>query len=738
MAFYQLDKPITVYRQQFEKYVLEIFGDHRISRESLDLEGLMFRIKYVIRKKGYNDEVEDLLIQYTEISTEMRNNFSRVVVNIIQNKIIKADDLVDVLTYDVNFDPNYVKFTMKLVSTSQEWLEKIDNAIDSHEVYNLYPGEYFRFSTDSYNDGIAKAYPELFKDNHIDIGKGDDGSVFCHSFTFQTSEACSLSCHYCLGAGTQILMADKTYKNIEDIKLGDMVMGFDEDDYEDEPASDFYPVKVTALFLRRSNCFKMSSKEFTGDILITPDHLVYTDLDEWTPVDELDKTVPVMVYDERGFFRQIWNYSVKRKHTNTMDVYNIETDSHTYVANNLCVHNCYQFNKSNMKMNFDTAKEFIDHLLNDDYGYINRHNSPAIILEFIGGEPLLEISLTRKIYEYFLDRCYELNHPWFTLHRLSICSNGMQYFDDEVQEFFKLYAANISFNISIDGNKELHDSCRVQPNGEGSYDIDMAALNHFNKHYTPERNSKMTLSPQNITYLYDSVIDFIKNDMKVININCVFEEGWKPEHAREEYYQLKKLADYLIDNNLDSIYVAIFNERQEEQLGKDYDGTSCGGSGSMLAIRPNGEFYPCLRYMPSSIGDDNNSMCIGTVKDGMVGREQDSEILKMLDGITRRSQTTDICWSCPIASDCMCCIALSSTVYGTPTKRTTFACIMMIAEALANVYYWNRLLLKHPDWNLQVRENHVPLEWQRIVLPEDEIAELGLLEATATIKKNFE
>ena len=734
MAFFQLDKSIILYRQQFEKFVLEIFGDHRIARQSLDLEGLTFRIKYILRKKGYTNEVKSLIDEYAEISTEMRNSFSKVVINLIQNKIIRADELMDVMTYDVKFDPSYVKFTMKIISESKEWLESVDRAFDSNQVFNIYPGEYFRFSTDSYNDGIAKAYPELFENKHINVGKGEDGSVFCHSFTFQTSEACSLSCHYCLAAGTKILMADKTWKNIEDIRLGDWVMGFDEDDYEDEPASDFYPVKVTALFLNEGACYKLSSKEFIGDIMITPDHLVLTDLDEWTPVEELDQTKGLIIYNEKGFFEQIYNYTIKRKHTNPVEVFNLETGSHTYIANNLCVHNCYQFNKSNMRMSFETAKEFIDHLLNDDYGYLNRYNSPAIILEFIGGEPLLEISLTRKIYEYFLDRCYELNHPWFTMHRLSICSNGMQYFDEEVQEFFKLYSSQISFNISIDGNKELHDACRVQPNGEGSYDIDIAALNHFNKYHTPERNSKMTLSPQNISYLYASVIDFIKNDMKVININCVFEEGWMPEHAQAEYYQLKRLADYLIDNHLENIYIAIFNERQETSLDKTYDGVSCGGGGSMLAIRPNGEFYPCLRYMPSSIGEDKPSMCIGTVKDGMVGREQDSKILQMLDGITRRSQNNDICWSCPIASDCPSCMALGSTVYGYPTKRTTFTCIMVIAEALANVYYWNRLLLAHPEWDLKVRQNNVPDEWARIVIPEKELEELRLLEAMATIK----
>jgi radical SAM peptide maturase (CXXX-repeat target family) len=384
-------------------------------------------------------------------------------------------------------------------------------------------------------------------------------------------------------------------------------------------------------------------------------------------------------------------------------------------------------------MEFDTAKKFIDKLLNDEYGYINRYNSPAIIIEFIGGEPLLEIELTRQIYEYFLDRCYELDHPWFTLHRLSICSNGMRYFDKPVQDFFKEYAHNVSFNISIDGNKELHDSCRIQPNGEGSYDIDMAALNHYNKHYTSERNSKMTLAPSNMKYLFDSVVDFIKHDMKIININCVFEEGWNQETAREEYYQLKKLADYIIDNGYESIYIAIFNDRQEDTEEKTNDGSYCGGGGAMLSMKPDGKFYPCIRYMPSSVGPNVRDLSIGNIDDGLDERSNGSEVLKELDSITRRSNSNDICYECPISNDCAYCIALGHTVFGTPKKRTTFTCIQMIAEALANVYYWNRLKLKHPDYNLSVRKNNVPDEWARLVIPEEELQELILLESSATL-----
>lgn len=72
-------------------------------------------------------------------------------------------------------------------------------------------------------------------------------------------------------------------------------------------------------------------------------------------------------------------------------------------------------------MSFETAKKAVDMLLTGDKGmseYINPISSPGVIIEFIGGEPFLEVELIQQIYEYFLDRAIELNHPWATLHRM--------------------------------------------------------------------------------------------------------------------------------------------------------------------------------------------------------------------------------------------------------------------------------------------------------------------------------
>ena len=725
-----LEKEVVIYKQQFERLSLEIYHSHLMERLSIDLDSLLFRIKYMVKHNKDLSSLKNLKKEFIDKSLQLREvfgNLMKAVLLQIPMENFSEEDILDIFAQDVRMDGVYIKFKMSLFSDNEEYLKYVDSYIPK-EVFNIFPHEYFRFYTDSYNDGIAKAYPELFEKVTQDkIGTGADQDVFCHSFTFQVTEACSLNCTYCVLKGTKIKLSDGSEKNIEDLQVGEEILGFDEHNpYQLKPA------KITHTFHRKAeNLYRIITDN--SSLYITGNHKIVTD-NGWMAVEDLTIGYhPGIINNDRC--PMISHSMVVFQDTVSGDVYNLETETGTYIANNILVHNCYQANKTKERMSFETGKKFIDNLLADKYDYINRYNSPAIILEFIGGEPLLEVVLIRKLYEYFLDQCYELNHPWFSLHRLSICSNGLQYFDPEVQDFFKEYSANISFNISIDGNKELHDSCRIQPNGEGSYDIDIKALNHYATHYIPDRNSKMTLAPSNIQYLFESVKSFIGQGMKVINLNCVFEEGWKPKHALIEYEQLKLLSNHILENDLENIYLSIFNERQESVGNPLNDSNSCGGNGKMLSLRPNGQFYPCIRFMPTSVGHDVEDLCIGHIDKGLDSRNSKSKVLEKLDEITRRTQLTDICFECPIGNQCPGCTALSHTVFGTPNKKATFSCIMQIAQFLSNVYYWNNLLLKHPDWNLDVRKNVLPDEWSLLVINKDELDYLKTLECMAMIVK---
>ena len=94
---------------------------------------------------------------------------------------------------------------------------------------------------------------------------------------------------------------------------------------------------------------------------------------------------------------------------------------------------CYITHKApNKKMNFETAKKFIDYLISSN---INR--SEYLIIEFLGGEPFIEAELIDKISDYFKLASYEADNEWYWKYKISICTNGVNYSYNIVHHFIK-------------------------------------------------------------------------------------------------------------------------------------------------------------------------------------------------------------------------------------------------------------------------------------------------------------
>ena len=380
---------------------------------------------------------------------------------------------------------------------------------------------------------------------------------------------------------------------------------------------------------------------------------------------------------------------------------------------------CYQNNKSKNKMTFETAKKIIDKLLNDELEIANIKNTFGIIIDFIGGEPLMEIELIEQIINYTLKSMIEVDHPWLFYTKFSICSNGLLYNTLKVQEFFNKYNKLISFTISIDGNKELHDSCRIDLQGNGTYDRVIESIHSFFKQYGYIPSTKMTLSPSNITYLKKATINLIKEGYREIPMNCIFEKGWNNSHAKILYDEMKEIADYLIYNNLyNKVNFSLFNETFFSPMDESENDNWCGGTADEgFAVDYNGLLYPCLRYMDSSLNHNQKKLNIGSKCDYLTCKDE-KDNYKLLSNITRRSQSTDECFYCPIAFGCSWCSAYNYEEFGTPNKRATYICCMHKARALANVYYWNTLY-KYLGIN-KIFKMHIPKEWALEIIDEEE------------------
>lgn len=290
-----------------------------------------------------------------------------------------------------------------------------------------------------------------------------------------------------------------------------------------------------------------------------------------------------------------------------------------------------------------------------------------------------------------------LNHPWLYFSQINMCSNGVLYTTPKVQKFFKRFGFMTHLGISIDGNKELHDSCRIDLNGNGSYDKAIQAVKLFRKQFNREAPTKMTLAPNNIQYLSQAIFNLINEEYKEIHLNCIYEPGWTIEHARIMYNELKIVADYLLDNNLyNKIYISLFEENMFQPMEELSNENWCGGTvkGGNLAVNYTGKLYPCIRYMDSSLNGKQESIWIGEVGKGILTNDIEKSNYEKINNITRRSQSTDECFYCPIAEGCSWCSAYNYEETGSVNKRLTYICIMHKARALANVYYWNKLYNK--------------------------------------------
>lgn len=111
------------------------------------------------------------------------------------------------------------------------------------------------------------------------------------------------------------------------------------------------------------------------------------------------------------------------------------------------------------EMTLDIAKKAIDFLVSHSVAV---DKETKLKLTFYGGEPLLKFDLIKECVEYA--KIVSPDRQWF----FSMTSN-LTLLTDEMCEWF---AKNkFAITVSLDGDQETHDSQRVFPNGNGSFEI---------------------------------------------------------------------------------------------------------------------------------------------------------------------------------------------------------------------------------------------------------------------------
>lgn len=265
----------------------------------------------------------------------------------------------------------------------------------------------------------------------------------------------------------------------------------------------------------------------------------------------------------------------------------------THDCNLSCVY-CYQKNKSNKHMTFETAQKCIDDIFSSIPEGIK-----LIEISFIGGEPLIETELLKDIYEYTINKYADSRLMFFATTNGTVLSN-------ENKLWFQKHKENFVLGLSLDGTPQTHNL-----NRSNSYDkIDIP----FFVNTWPNQGPKMTISKNTIKNFANDVIYIHEQGFKYIN-GVNFAEGdfdWgKKEELKNFSLQLHMLLEYYTEHyelNLDQMFAKHIEFCSGENIGRY---KSCGIGTSTVFYDIDGKKYPCsfvtpLTFTENELNDIND------------------------------------------------------------------------------------------------------------------------------------
>ncbi|WP_193219786.1 His-Xaa-Ser system radical SAM maturase HxsB [Desulfoluna spongiiphila] len=191
--------------------------------------------------------------------------------------------------------------------------------------------------------------------------------------------------------------------------------------------------------------------------------------------------------------------------------------------------------------------------------------TPALKIEFQGGEPLLNFDVIKLVVQY----AEELNAKYNKVVEFVVCTN-LSGLEAHHIDFFESHK-NIFISTSLDGPKDIHDSFRKMNNGNGSYDIVKRNILQLKEVLGINRLSAlMTVTPNNIDCLERVVDEYLECEFNSIFIRKLNPFGKAKQNKSELFYSTEKFVgsykevlEYILNINKEGVY---FSEQFAEIL----------------------------------------------------------------------------------------------------------------------------------------------------------------------------
>lgn len=326
---------------------------------------------------------------------------------------------------------------------------------------------------------------------------------------------------------------------------------------------------------------------------------------------------------------------------------------------NLNCRYCYEKNKSLRSMSLETAQNIVKQELTKEDGF------EVCEVQFFGGEPFLEFQLIREICDYIWTRKWPKEVLCFAT------TNGTLV-HGEIKQWLYENRTRFTCSLSLDGNKAAHDINRCNS-------FDLIDLEFFQNTW-PLQTAKMTISPESLPYLADSVIFLHEAGIPFSN-NLAYGVDWGNKKLLTIMSeQLNRLAWYYIEHP--QIELCRMLDLHIENVNyKHKVNRWCGAGVSLSAYDVDGKCYPCHLFQPLS-------------------SKNKDPIDKVITAFTEFDTIDPRCSDCPIYNVCPTCYGHNYAATGNIAERDEDLCKFTKLSTLVSSFIWLKKMERYTQEEL--------------------------------------
>ena len=359
------------------------------------------------------------------------------------------------------------------------------------------------------------------------------------------------------------------------------------------------------------------------------------------------------------------------------------TSLHIIVVTLRCDHKCIycQSSAKNIKaagldMDIYTAQKAVDRIFESP--------SKCIIIEFQGGEPLVNFDAIKFIVKYALRKNKKARKKLM----FTIVTN-FTFMNKEILNF--IIDNNIQVGSSLDGPEDLHNKQRISIGKKNSYQNTVRWLRILRREYKKTNlsfrpSALVTVTRFSLHYSNRIIDEYVNLGLDTIHLRPVSPFGislqiwnrinYRPEDFLDFY---TKSLDYIINLNIKGkILFERFAKIFLTKILTDTDinyldiRSPCGAGIGQLAYNFNGDVYTCDEgRMLSAIGDE--SFRIGNVKKNNYREIMKNPIVRTMC-VASCLDSLPECYQCVYKPYCGVCPVYNHKINGNIFKKSKFLC----------------------------------------------------------------